>query len=98
LAKETYRNLFDELGAYDQEEADRQTVENRIVGEKCDYLIHKIFEQTEEGQELIAIWKDALDTRAGADVGMEYLEIGIIEGYKRFIRHIIRTIKKVEAG
>jgi hypothetical protein len=98
LAKETYRNLFDELGAVDQDAADRQTTENRIKGDKVDYLIHKIFEQTEEGQELIALWKSALDERPGADVGMEYLEIGIIEGYKRFIRHIIRTIKKVEAG
>lgn len=92
-------NFFDDLsGTISKEEADKLSKENQAKGEKIDYLVHKVFEQTEEGKELLDIWREALMMTLTADTGMDNISIGIAEGYKRFIRNIILTVRKVENG
>ncbi len=91
------KNFFDDLDSgFDPEEAQRQTDDNQAKAEKLDYLIHKVFEQNEEGRELLTIWAETLLMVAGAEAGMDQIDVGIREGYKRFIRNIILTIKRVE--
>jgi len=59
-----------------------------------DYLVHRLFEQNEDGKELLTIWKEALMmTGLSSDVPVQ---IGIGEGKKQFIRNIILTIRRVE--
>lgn len=65
--------------------------------ERLDYLIHKVFQQDEAGRELLAYWKEALVMNPSALGGMDSISIGIEEGKKQFIRHIILTIKRQEA-
>lgn len=93
------RNFFDELGIeVDQEEVRKQRAELQAKAEKIDYLIHAVFEQNEKGKELLAMWKEALILNSTAEPNMGYVEIGINEGQKRFIRQILLTIKRVESG
>lgn len=92
-------NFFDELNSgVDVAEAQRQTEEANARAEKLDYLIHRVFQQNEDGQELLSIWKETLIMSVGADEGMDLVGIGIKEGYKRMIRNIILTIKRVEGS
>jgi hypothetical protein len=44
------------------------------------------------------MWKEALILNSTAEPNMGYVEIGINEGQKRFIRQILLTIKRVESG
>ncbi len=83
---------FDELGQNPE-----WTDEDRAKFEKIDYLIHQTFHQNEHGRELLAIWRDALIKTPTAVHGMDVLGIGIEEGKKAFIRHIVQTIEKVES-
>lgn len=90
-------NFFDDLGAnMDPEEAMKESLKKQGQAERLDYLIHKVFEQSEEGRELINIWRESLILTATADDGMDAVAIGIREGMKRFIRGIILTIRRVE--
>ncbi len=93
--QETY-NPFDELFSYDPEEAEKFAKDQKAKGEKFDYLVHRVFAQSDEGQELLALWKESLSMAPTAEEGMDTLSIGIREGMKRFIRNIIITVKKVE--
>jgi len=94
-SKEPY-NFFDELYSFDPEEAERLQKESEAKGAKVDYLIHRVFQQSEEGRELFSIWYDGLIMSPCAEPGMSELEIGIREGLKRFIRNIKLTVKRVE--
>lgn len=90
-------NAFDELGGQaTPEEIQKQNAEMQAKNQKLDYLIHKVFAQTEEGKELLELWKDALIFSPGAEPGIDSIDVGMREGTKRFIRNIILTIKKVE--
>lgn len=85
------KNPHDELGSDpDWSDDDKQSFEKR------DYLIHKVFSQTDAGVELLEHWKEALMMSPGAEPGAGLLEIGLTEGTKTFIRNIILTIRKVE--
>lgn len=96
-SKET--NFFDDLGAnVDVAEAQRQTENAEAKAQKLDHLIHRVFMQSEEGRELLGIWEDTLIMSSGADEGMDLIGVGIREGYKRFIRNIKLTIKRVEGN
>lgn len=98
MSKNEEWNFFDELGGLaSPEEAAKAKEAQRIAGEKVDYLIHKLFEQTDEGKELLGIWKENLIMKPHAGAGMDYVEIGIKEGMNRFIRGIILTVNRVEA-
>jgi hypothetical protein len=90
-------NFYDELNSgVDVAEAQRQTDDAKARAEKLDYLIHRIFQQNKDGQELLKTWKETLIMSVGADEGMDLISVGIKEGYKRFIRNIILTISRVE--
>lgn len=92
-------NFFDDLkGLPDKEQAEKYIKEQELQGNRIDYLVHKVFEQSEEGKELLAIWHDSLILVPTADDGMDSVAIGIREGMKRFIRGIILTIRRVENG
>ena len=89
-------NFFDDLNTgFDPAEALRQQQDNEAKSNKIDYLIHRVFEQSEAGKELITKWKEALIMTPTADGGMDMLDVGIREGQKRFIRGILLTIKRV---
>ena len=97
--KEEERNFFDELDSgMDPKEAARQMLEAQAKSDKLDYLIHRVFEQNEDGKELINIWKESLIMSSTAEGGLDMLEVGIREGLKRFIRGIILTVNRVEKG
>lgn len=92
-------NAFDDLGVdQNPEETERIKKEQESTWNRVDYLTHKVFEQTEEGRELLEIYKEALIVTPGAMPGMDQVEVGIIEGRKAFIRNIILTIRRVENG
>ena len=90
-------NFFDELiPVSDSEEAKKAMERQQADGARIDYLVHKVFAQSEEGKELLKVWRDALELTCVADHGMDMVGIGINEGQKRFIRGIILTIRRVE--
>ncbi len=96
MALDKDENFFDDLDSgFDPAEAQRQTDESRVKAERLDYLIHRVFEQSDDGGELLKIWAETLLMVAGAEAGMDQIDVGIREGYKRFIRNIILTIKRV---
>lgn len=91
-------NFFDELGFSDTEETKRLLNNQKAQGEKLDYLIHQTFAQNESGAELLSLWSNTLMLNPTAESGMDLLQIGINEGTKQFIRNIILTVKKIDAG
>jgi len=89
-------NPYDELGLdLDPEEIKKHQAKQKAMHDKLDYLIHKVFHQTEAGLELIGIWQDALVTTPGFSPDMNQLEVGKVEGMKAFIRNIILTCRRV---
>lgn len=84
-------NPFDQLGM-----APEWSDEDRAKFEHLDYLIHRVFEQNEDGRELLKHWTDALIMSPTAQPGDDLLQVGLNEGLKTFIRHIVLTIIKVE--
>lgn len=94
---EEERNFFDDLGVeYDPTETERLRKDAEAKGNHLDYLIHRVFSQSEEGAELLSIWRESLIMTPTAESGLDMVGIGIGEGLKRFIRSIILTIKRVE--
>jgi len=92
-------NFYDDLQTgFDPAETLRQQKDGEAESERLDYLIHKVFEQTPEGKELIGKWKEALIMTPTVESGIDMAESGIREGQKRFIRGIILTVNRVERG
>lgn len=92
-------NFFDDLmSSIDPKEALAAAQESDKKAQRLDYLIHKVFHQSDEGVELIEIWKQTLIMTPTASPGDDNISIGIAEGYKRFIRGILLTIKRVNDG
>lgn len=89
-------NYFDQLGFQDPEEVKKQIEQSKAEGEKVDHLIHRVFQQSEAGQELMEMWERSLLLVPTARPGDDLLQIGINEGTKQFIRNIKLTIEKVE--
>jgi len=97
--KQQQYNFYDDLQTgFDPAETLRQQKDGEAESERLDYLIHKVFEQTPEGKELIGKWKEALIMAPTVESGIDMAESGIREGQKRFIRGIILTINRVERG
>ena len=97
--KQQESNFYDDLQTgFDPAEALRQQKDDESGSERLDYLIHKVFEQTPEGKELIGKWKEALIMTPTVVSGEDHKEDGIREGQKRFIRGIILTVNRVERG
>lgn len=91
-------NFFDKLGFLDTEETKRLLDEQKVKGDKLDYLIHQTFAQNQSGAELLSLWSNTLMMMPTAQPNMDLIQIGINEGIKEFIRNITLTVKKVEAG
>ena len=92
-------NFFDDLlQQIDPKEALKQQADREEKGRHLDYLIHKVFAQSEEGRELVGIWKESLIMTPTAEEGMDMISVGIREGLKRFLRQIYLTINRVEEG
>ena len=89
-------NPFDELIGIDLEAAKNYLDEQKRKSERIDHLIHKVFEQTPEGKELLEIWRESLIMTPTVTEGASLETHGINEGMKRFIRNIITTIRRVE--
>lgn len=60
-----------------------------------DKLIHQVFDQNEQGKELLKIWKEALIMSPTVTANSTQFQCGIAEGKKEFIRNILLTIKSV---
>ena len=86
-------NAFDEM----QEEVRNFNTQNAEQLQKIDYLIHKVFKQSEDGEELLDIFLESLIMTPTVIPGMDQFTAGINEGKKEFIRNLITTIKTVEA-
>jgi hypothetical protein len=91
-----YSNAFDDLYSFDPDEAKAQQAQREEKGKRLDYLIHKVFAQTEEGIELFSMWRESLIMTPTAEAGMDNIDIGIREGMKTFIRKIGITLNRVE--
>lgn len=92
-------NFFDNLNTgFDPAESLRRQKDAEEKANKLDYLIHAVFEQNEQGKELITIWKEALIMQPTVEPGIDQFDAGIREGQKRFIRGILLTINRVEKG
>lgn len=91
-------NAFDELGSgFDPVAEAKQQKEQEANYNKLDYLIHRVFKQSEAGAELLDIWvQNALIMAPTARAGDDLLAIGLEEGKKEFIRKVLLTINKVE--
>ena len=90
-------NFYDDLGEdFDPQHIEKMKRAGEAEGNKLDYLIHRVFAQSDEGVELLSIWRDSLIMAPTAEGGMDMVEIGTREGMKRMIRGIILTIKRVE--
>jgi len=97
--KQEESNFYDDLqSGFDPAEALRQQKDNESESNRLDYLIHKVFEQTPEGKELIGKWRDALIMSPTVMIGEDSKADGLREGYKAFIRGIILTVNRVERG
>lgn len=89
-------NFFDNLQPFDEDEAKKYMEAQQKAGESLSYLVHRIFAQTEDGRELLQRWREQMEMLAVVEPGIDMGEIGAREGYNRFIRAIIRSIKQVE--
>lgn len=92
------RNFYDELQGFDPEGMEKYLKEQESIGRRIAYLAHRVFEQTEEGKELLSIWTATVLMTPVVEAGLDVQEICVREGYSRFVRAIIRSVKQVEAG
>ena len=95
-----YKDPFEDFGFDTQGLIEQQ---QRLEAEynKRDYLIHKVFEQTEEGKELLKMWINNVITRKPVIVkggGQTPYDMGIAQGMQDFVRGILLTCEKVEKG
>lgn len=95
-------SAFDNIDSgvsFNPEEIERQQKEQQAEYEKRDYMIHKVFAQTEEGRELLQYWMEkCIISKPVAVKGEKHdlIDIGINLGIQDFVRGIHLTCKKVE--
>lgn len=94
-------NAFDLLDSgieFDPKQANAERLKMEAEYNKRDYMIHKVFSQTQDGVELLNYWMDKciINTpviRRGDS--HDLLEIGINQGIQEFVRSIYLTCKKI---
>lgn len=59
--------------------------------------IHRVFVQTQDGKELLDMWKDHVLMSPVHLLGSDPYQLGLAEGRKEFIRELITSIKQAEA-
>lgn len=69
--------------------------EQKKRADRLSHLIYTVF-STDEGRELLDLWRESLILYPTAQAGMDMVGIGIEEGKKGFIRGIINTLKTRE--
>lgn len=84
-------NPFDDLG----KQLDWSDEDNAHF-ERLDHLYHRVFVQSESGQELLKAWQEHLLFNSADNEGSDLYSLGKNEGIKTFIRNIILTARKVE--
>lgn len=84
-------NPYDELG-----EQPEYSKEDNASFEKRDNLIHRVFAETEAGQELLKLYVESMLNTPADNEGTDLFSLGKEEGRKTFMRNIITTIRKVE--
>ena len=95
------QNPFDALGLQNLEDAAKQKAIDEEKYNKRDYLIHRVFAQTEAGAELLQTWVDNVIIMKPVVVKGEShdpYDIGIAQGLQDFVRGLYLTCKKVEEG
>ena len=90
-------NFFDNLNPMDAEASKKYMEDQKSYARTLAYLMHKVFVQNEDGQELLKRWREILEMNPVVEPGLDLGEIGAREGYNRFIRMIIRSTRQVEA-
>lgn len=99
MSEQDNDNFFDNLTLGEgHQDAIQQRLAEEKKAEKIDYLIHKVFCQSDEGRELLNIWKDTLIMVPTAQPGSDLIQVGINEGHKQFLRGIYLTVKRVNDG
>ncbi|MDH5182449.1 MAG: hypothetical protein OEX12_01045 [Gammaproteobacteria bacterium] len=73
----------------DQEASRKEFLKQAMIDSS---LVYQVF-GTEPGKILLARWKDILMWSPTASRGEDQVSIGINEGYKSFIRTILKAIK-----
>lgn len=90
-------NQFETQSLEDWEnEASEAQAETMLKVQKDRELIHRVFEQTEAGQELLTKWTKDLIMTPSVHAQSTQFEAGLAEGGKQLIRNIIIAIKSVE--
>lgn len=89
-------NPYDDLQPVgDSEEAQKIIRSVKAEQDRIDYLIHYLFFQLEEGQELLKYLNKMALMRPSATPGMDILTVGMNEGTKLWIREINLIIERV---
>jgi hypothetical protein len=73
-----------------------QDAKNKILFDKNNHLLHRVFVQSEIGAELLAKWRDSLMMVPTLASDSTQFDAGMNEGEKRFIRNLIVSIQSVE--
>jgi hypothetical protein len=95
-------NAFDNINSgveFDPKKIEEQQQKLEAEYNKRDYLIHRVFAQNEEGQELLKYWMDSCIIKKPVLIKGEShdpYDIGIMQGIQDFVRGIYLTCKKVE--
>ena len=90
-------NGFDDIDVnLNSEDNERLQKEVEAEANKMNYLVHRVFQQNEQGRELMALWKESLIVQPSFEGHSTQFEAGLNEGEKRFVRNLILTINKVE--
>ena len=79
------------------DQANVSNEETTRVADHYNNLLHRVFVQTEQGQELLKIWTDAIISTSVVKPHSTQMEVGIAEGYNQFTRNIINKCNAVEA-
>jgi hypothetical protein len=95
-------NPFDHLSSgveFDPKKIEQQKKAMEAEYNKLDYMIHKVFAQTDEGKELLDYWMaNCIIKRPVLVKGEQHdpYDIGISQGIQDFVRGIYLTCQKVE--
>jgi len=83
---------------FDLEAEAKAKANEDAMWDKLESLIHQVFEQNQQGKELIEIWKETLIMAPTVTANSTAYQCGIAEGKKEFIRNIYLTIQKIESN
>ena len=83
-----------DLDSYLDEGLQQKNAFSEVVAQE-NYLLHRIFAQTEDGKKLLNKWKDQMIMIPTVQPHYSQFEAGIAEGFKSFVREIINQLEAV---